>query len=367
MSPFFSTVLALEGELKPRRKTEGFNLAFLDIMSCGLGAIVLVFMLVKFNSENSVLEIDLLKKDIQRLEDKKKSLLEKVTKEERRKAAILTRIEETSIAVEKSRAAIMKSKSVIASQENQKLILKNSIKAIEIPKNIKIAEETEVGQVDHIIGLRVKGRKIVILVDSSSSMTDERLVDVIRRKNTDTLNKKAGPKWQRTKKIVKWLLARAPQKSDVSVIAFNNAASQLGGKGWKSGGDALALERVLKDLDLIVPEGSTNLQEGLQKIAALKPTDIYLISDGLPTNGSDGYKSLNPFAKCSSLWGIASTISGDCRVKLFQHTVSSTKLSGATVNVILLPIEGDPQASNEFWKWTSLTKGILINPAASWP
>ena len=41
-------------------------------MSCGLGAIVLVFMLVKLNGESSILETDLLKKDIQRLEDKKK-------------------------------------------------------------------------------------------------------------------------------------------------------------------------------------------------------------------------------------------------------------------------------------------------------
>ncbi|RLA22020.1 MAG: VWA domain-containing protein, partial [Gammaproteobacteria bacterium] len=37
----------------PRRKTEGFNLAFLDIMSCGLGAIILVFMLVKYNAETT--------------------------------------------------------------------------------------------------------------------------------------------------------------------------------------------------------------------------------------------------------------------------------------------------------------------------
>ena len=36
-----------------RRASEGFNLAFLDIMACGLGAIVLVFMLVKKNIDNS--------------------------------------------------------------------------------------------------------------------------------------------------------------------------------------------------------------------------------------------------------------------------------------------------------------------------
>jgi len=34
---------------------------------------------------------------------------------------------------------------------------------------------------------------------------------------------------------------------------------------------------------------------------------------------------------------------------------------------VLLPIEGDPQASHEFWKWTAATDGILISPATSWP
>jgi hypothetical protein len=253
------------------------------------------------------------------------------------------------------------------SQASRKLTLEELIKNLKISKKPDVVEKQAVGEVEHIIGLRVKGKRIGIIVDSSSSMTDEILVDVIRRKNTTAVNKKAGPKWQRTKKIVKWLLARAPQKSDVSIITYNNVASQLGGKGWKNASDAIALDGLLKDLDRIVPEGPTNLQAGLKVIAALKPTDIYLITDGLPTDGSDGYKSLNPFTSCNSLWGGASSISGECRVKLFRHTVNSIKLPGITANVILLPIEGDPEASNEFWQWTSLTNGILITPAASWP
>ena len=56
-----------------RRQLEGFNLAFLDIMSCGLGAIILVFMLVKHNVDNSSVELDNLKNDIQQLEQKKEA------------------------------------------------------------------------------------------------------------------------------------------------------------------------------------------------------------------------------------------------------------------------------------------------------
>ena len=90
-------------------------------MSCGLGAIVLVFMLVNLNNERSVLETDLLKKDIHVLEDKKKILIEKVIKEENKKAAILARIEEISSQIEKSRVEIKKSKNEIEFQANKML------------------------------------------------------------------------------------------------------------------------------------------------------------------------------------------------------------------------------------------------------
>ena len=56
-----------------RRQLEGFNLAFLDIMSCGLGAIILVFMLVKHNVDDSSVELYNLNNDIQQLEQKKQA------------------------------------------------------------------------------------------------------------------------------------------------------------------------------------------------------------------------------------------------------------------------------------------------------
>ena len=60
--------------MKNRRKSEGLNLSFLDIMSWGLGAVVLVFMLVKYNTTDSVTEKDFLKNDIQQLEEKREEL-----------------------------------------------------------------------------------------------------------------------------------------------------------------------------------------------------------------------------------------------------------------------------------------------------
>lgn len=51
-----------------RKKAEGSSLAFLDIMSCGLGAVILVFMLVKQKIDETPVEIDNLKQDISQLE-----------------------------------------------------------------------------------------------------------------------------------------------------------------------------------------------------------------------------------------------------------------------------------------------------------
>ena len=36
--------------LKKRKAVDGFNLAFLDVMACGLGAVILIFILVDFDA-----------------------------------------------------------------------------------------------------------------------------------------------------------------------------------------------------------------------------------------------------------------------------------------------------------------------------
>ena len=60
--------------MRRRRRSEGFNLAFLDIMSCGLGAIVLVFMLVKYNVSDSNAEANNLIGEVQFLESQQVEL-----------------------------------------------------------------------------------------------------------------------------------------------------------------------------------------------------------------------------------------------------------------------------------------------------
>lgn len=336
-------------------------------MSCGLGAVILVFMLVKHNVDNSALEVELLEADLDRLNARAVKLRTEIarTRAQRDSAGRKAEVAERQIA--KVDAEIAKRESNLSDQRSEITALEDTIKATEVPKKPDIIEQPQTGEETYLIGLRVEGPRIGILVDNSSSMTDERLIHIIRRKGGSAADKQSSPKWKRTKNVVQWLLARIPGDSTVSVIAFADQATHLGGKGWKSGNDARALNSVLSDLDMLVPEGPTNLQSGLEAMSALNPSNIYVVTDGLPTAGDSSYRSLNPFSKCSALWGGSPKISGECRARLFRHTVNETFLPKAVVNVILLPIEGDPEASNEFWRWTSQTRGLVISPAPSWP
>jgi myosin heavy subunit len=352
--------------MRRQRKAEGFNLAFLDIMACGLGAVVLVFMLVKHNVIEVDSEADLLKADIVRLEMQEQEL--KQTLEE---LLDVSKSESEKIAELKARVAqleqSLKQKNLSLSQKKQKLAaLKNNIKNRSIAKKDDVIEDDLGGEENYLMGLKVEGRRILILLDASSSMTDEKLIDIIRRKSGNVAVKKSGPKWQRTRKTVRWLLARVPKSSDVIVIAFNDTVKTLG-TGYFSARNASKLTQLYNEVDTLVPTGATNLQKGLEEAKKKNPTDIYIITDGLPTKGESRYSSLNPFSNCSSLLGRSNKISGECRVKLFRQTIKDSRVPSAKINVVLLPIEGDPDAANEYWAWAAMSGGLLISPASNWP
>jgi len=353
--------------MRRHRKSEGFNLAFLDIMSCGLGAIILVFMMVKHNVGSSELQEDLLTQDVLQLQktelELEKALVESKNHSDSEKKKIAT----LHSKIASLKRALAQKESSLLQKENKIGALKNDIKSTPIAKTDDVIEDDRGGEENYLMGLKVEGKRIAILLDSSASMTDEKLIDIIRRKNGSTSEKQRGQKWERTKKIMHWLLTRVPKQSTMTVVTFNDTASLLGSLQWLNPRNAKDLSKAYKEVDKLIPTGPTNLQKGLKMISSLSPTDLYVITDGLPTAGDSHYSSLNPFASCGSLLGRGKTISGKCRVALFRQTIQESAPSGVKVNVILLPIEGDPDAANEYWSWTARTGGLLISPAENWP
>ncbi|MCG8685090.1 MAG: VWA domain-containing protein [Desulfobacterales bacterium] len=353
--------------MRRKRKAEGFNLAFLDIMACGLGAVVLVFMLVKYHVvDTTAPEAERLKADVIRLEMESQELaqtLEKLLDVSQADADKIAALKAKIARLEQS----LKQKNLSLSTKREQLAaLKTDIKNKPIAKKEDVVEDDRGGEENYLMGLKVQGQRILILVDASASMTDEKLIDIIRRKNGTTAVKKAGPKWQRTRSTVRWLLARVPKSSRVAVVVFNETVNTLG-DGYFDARNPDLLNKVYRQVDELTPTGGTNLEKGLKKVKLMSPTDLYLITDGLPTKGDSRYAGLNPFANCSSLLGRSDTISGECRVKLFRKTIKDNSPGGATVNVILFPIEGDPDAANEFWIWAATSGGMVISPALNWP
>jgi len=352
--------------MRRHRRSEGFNLAFLDIMSCGLGAVVLVFMLVKHDAVTSTSETDLLAKEVQQLELTQEELDQTLAQLQviaHSRADTTAQLRNRLAQLEQS---LLEKKMSLAQKKAQVAALKNDISKRPIAHKEDLVEEDMGGEENYLMGLKIQGDRIAVLLDASASMTDEKLIDIIKRKNGSVAGKQQGPKWLRTKKIMHWILARVPKTSQVAVISYNSSATSIGKANWMKLNTA-ALGAVYKELDAIIPQGATNLQKGLQAISEQGVTDLYVITDGLPTVGESRYANLNPFSGCSSLLGKSSTISGECRVKLFRQTLKETRLGTVKVNVILLPIEGDPDAVNEYWGWAAQSGGLLISPAVNWP
>lgn len=336
-------------------------------MSCGLGAVILVFMLVKFEQDVSIPEDDLLKADLARLQAAERDMTETIAALRSRNTEADVAIESASRDIERLERTIGETEDQRAQRESELAGIKKDIENAQTAETSDVIENVNRGEETYLIGLRVEGTRIGILVDTSASMTDYRLVDIIRLKGASDAERRQGPKWQRTMATLEWLLARLPGNADVAVIGFNETARPLG-NGWTPAADAGGLGAILGEARAMAPGGATNLEAGLQAMNALRPNSVYIITDGLPTGGTSSYKSLNPFARCSALWGGSSTISGECRQRLFEHTISRASLpAGVPVNVILMPLEGDPGAAHLFWLWTSATGGLLISPATGWP
>ncbi|HET8807598.1 MAG TPA: VWA domain-containing protein, partial [Methylophaga sp.] len=348
------------------KRTDGFNLAFLDIMACGLGAVILVFILVKQNFEEAPTEVGKLQEDIATLEQAQSQAAKTLSAVRTELAREDSSLQQSSQELDAQQSALANQQASVQQAEQALDELKSSIVEIEVPERQDLVETNQVNEENYLLGLKVTGRKIGILVDMSASMTNEKLIDIILTKSRSQQAKQTAAKWVRTRNVVKWLLARLPANSEVVVVAFSKDAQILGTNAMQTASPE-TVSKIMQDLNSLIPQGGTNLQKGLNTINQFAPSNLYVITDGLPTLGESQYRSLNPFNKCNSLTGNAQTISGECRKRLFQQTIQESHRQGTQVDVILLPLEGDPDAVNQYWLWAAATGGLLISPASNWP
>ena len=352
-----------------KRKTDSFNVAFLDVMACGLGAVILILILVKFSANSPVPseEIERLKEELAatlsqsaQLQESIDEINEKISMETASAEELKQYIEKLTIQQNAVSRALAEKEAVVANL--QQSIAAAAPKQADDPVRIDGSGEEE-----YMLGLKVEGQEIGILLDTSASMTEEKIIDVIKRKVGSEQKKLQGPKWQRAKRVAKWLIARLPKNSRVSFVAFNDTSTVLGMRPISSAKVKASMQELVKGVDKLVPHHGTNLMQALKEIKRTMPkmTDLYVITDGLPTmldlnSGFNNTRSCTPVPSAKS-------ISGECRMAVFLHTLNTSMPKGVRTNVVLLPLEGDPHAAAAYWNWADMTGGVMISPAKGWP
>ena len=364
--------------MRARRREPGGMMAFLDVMACGLGAAILLFLIVKHHTGTAV-EPDA----GERATAGEEETLAALRQEAERLAGWIGQAERESqerrdgrepqapaeprdaSREDAGRARLAGIERAIRREQARNAALRDEVESIDPDRAGDVIEDVQGGEEEYLLGLRVEGRRIAILLDRSASMTDERLIDVIARKVRPDAEKKQGPKWRRTLRTARWLLHRLPAGSEVAVVAFNDRATALNRGAWADGRDRAALQGLFGELDRLVPTGATNLEAGLKALDRLSPaaTDVYVVTDGLPTRS---VSSPGLLSGCSS--NAKGKVSGACRKMLFDASLKhSAPPPGRKVHVILLPLEGDPEAAPAYWRWTARAGGLLMTPARGWP
>lgn len=362
-----------------RRKKRGFttfNLSFLDIMSCGFGAVVLVFLIIDHSIKvesreinvDLMSEVNLLEEDIREGEEGLVVLrnaldeidLQIVTAEGR-----ATRIADATQEYEALIAALIPAD---VSEEEAVEKLKAEVQSLEeeVEKLRAAAEEKSGksarsfvgdGRRQYLTGLNLGGRHIAILLDASASMLADKLVNVIRLRNMNEDLQRRADKWTRALNTVDWLTAQLPVASRYQVITFNTQArpalADTAGQ-WLEAADQAQLEALSEALRDITPADGTSLENVFRYLQTLSPTpdNLFLITDGLPTQGATAPR--------------ASTVSGNQRQRLYRQAVRRLP-PNVPVNIILAPMEGDPLAASEFWQLAQSTRGSFMSPSRDWP
>ncbi|NQY03195.1 MAG: VWA domain-containing protein [Halieaceae bacterium] len=361
------------------RKKRGFttfNLSFLDIMSCGFGAVVLVFLIIDHSikaetqdlNKDLLSEVNLLEEDVtdgeaglvrlrNTLSDVDLQLVEaqgratRITEELSQYEALIQDIARDGYTDD---ADIEELKAEIQSLEDE---VKKLREASEAESGRSAREFVGEGNRQYLTGLNLGGRHIAILLDVSSSMLADRLVNIIRLRNMSEALQRSADKWVRAVNTVDWLTAQLPVSSNYQVITFNTEArAALSGTDgqWLEVADQDQLEKVTASLRDTTPTGGTSLENAFIALQQLSPSpdNIFLITDGLPTQGTTAPRG--------------NTISGRDRQRLYRQAIRQLP-SNVPINVILAPMEGDPMAASEFWQLAQVSRGSFMSPSQDWP
>ena len=361
-----------------RRSFEVFSMSFLDCMSCGFGAVILLFMIINAQVRETTdpnpteMMAETNKIEIEILEGRKNLVLAKNTMErlETEQVTAEGQIAQIIALIEQLRAELAKyDKDTLAEIESIEK-LQSDIKTLEeeVKRLLAMAEAESAdgnkirefkgdGDRQYLTGLKLGGRRTLILVDRSASMLSDTIVNIIRRRNMSDRDKLRSVKWRQTIATVDWLTSQFVPGSEFQIYMYNNDVEPVikGTDGiWLKSDDGTQIEEALRVLRRTTPENGTNMLAAYQVASQFtpQPDNIILLADGLPTMDEPTTN--------------ARTIDARQRFNLHNRAVRALP-SGIPVNIFLYPLEGDYEASILYWSLAYRTSGSFISVSRDWP
>jgi Mg-chelatase subunit ChlD len=363
---------------RAKRRAEVFGLSFMDCICCGFGATVLLYMILNSGQDRRAKAVvGTVRSETNRLEQEvlegQAGLVElRNTLERVRQAAVTTQglsqrlievvnqsqqelatFEQDTLA---RREHMNKLQADLRSLEEGAKRLSGGKPSDEVPGD-KVRAFVGDGDRQYLTGIKLGGRRILLLVDASASMLADTVVNAVRRRLLPEADRVRADKWRRAVRAVDWLTSQLPRDAQFQLYVFDTQARPIleGTEGkWLETKDRSSLDSAVARLKGTAPQGGTSLESAFAAAASLSPPpdNILLITDGLPTQGRTPPRER--------------TISGKERLKLFNRAVQQLPRS-APVNTLLFPMEGDPMAAPAFWKLAMATGGSFLTPSRDWP
>jgi hypothetical protein len=361
-----------------RRSFNVFSLSFLDVMACGLGATILFLMIisaqvrVKADRANDDLRAEASRIEQEVLDARKNLLRLRDTT-----AARDTRASGAAGEIERLQRLIAELRAEADKQDNDSLAKKESVEQLRADVQRleegarRLAEAQPAagtgerirsfvgpGNRQYLTGMRMGGQRVLILVDTSASMLGRTYANVVRYRAMADDRKVRAPKWRQTLATVEWLTTQIQPGVRFQIYTFNERAGSTvaGSDGtWITANQGGDFDAALAGLRKVVPGKGTSLTRAFEAARGMKPVpdNIFLITDGLPTQGATTPAEPEP-------------IRADRRANFLRQSIAELP-PNVPVNIILLPMEGDPEAAVRFWELALRTRGSFLAPAKDWP
>ena len=363
-----------------RKKFNVFSLSFLDVMACGLGAIVLFYMIINAQvaaradlaNEELLAETSLLEQEVF---DGTKDLIRirtSLDEERERKASAEDEADALQRTLERLLEDIERVEEAGLAQADSIEKLKSDIDRLEQAKEQMQAQASDPGDRSgrrlrsyigegnrqYLTGMKMGGRRVLILVDSSASMLGRSYVNIVRFRLMDDERKRQTPKWRQTVDTVDWLTTKLEPGTLFQIYRFNDEVTSVVPDAigeWLKVLDGSGVDEAIQALRKVTPDRGSNLYRAFRAIREMEPLpdNIFLLTDGLPTQGS-------------VVPGKPEMVKVRRRIDLFNKAIR--ELPGRVpVNVILFPMDGDPDAAAFYWKLAVDRRGSFMAPARDWP